>query len=161
MIRICPWMSAMPRGWHTLRHGHAVRSTRSPEYDVWASMIQRCTNPNHAQFKDYGGRGITVCQRWRDFANFIADMGPRPPLTMLERVKNHKGYSPANCRWATNIEQARNTRTTVFVTINRQRKPVPEWCEMYGVNRSTVYKRVKRSGWTWQRAITTPALWER
>lgn len=86
------------------RHG----KRHSAEYTVWAGMIQRCTNPNSPSYPRYGGRGITVCDRWRDSANFLADMGPRPEGTSLERIDNSGGYSPNNCKWATDEEQRAN-----------------------------------------------------
>jgi len=87
-------------------------------YDIWSDMIGRCTRPTHARYADYGGRGITVCERWRDFVNFYADMGDRPPGRSLDRENNDKGYSPDNCQWATAVEQRANRRA------QRPRKPV-------------------------------------
>lgn len=82
---------------------------KRPEYTVWEGMIQRCTNPNAFGFERYGGRGIMVCDRWRDFGNFIADMGTRPSAEYsIERVDGNKSYEPGNCRWATKTEQQRN-----------------------------------------------------
>ena len=87
---------------------HGKRKTKV--YDVWASMIQRCSNPNSSHYHYYGGRGIGVCERWQEFKNFYADMGePMPGLT-IERVNNEKGYSPDNCKWATQMEQNNNSR---------------------------------------------------
>ena len=84
--------------------------SRTPVYRAWCGMHSRCSNPNRDNFERYGGRGITVCERWRTFDNFYEDMGERPEGLTLERVDNDKGYSPDNCIWADRMQQQRNQR---------------------------------------------------
>jgi hypothetical protein len=89
------------------------RRAASGTYSSWQSMVNRCTNPTNKNFKEYGGRGITVCDRWRGrdgYSNFVEDMGERPDGMSIERVENSSGYEKSNCRWATPLEQAQNRR---------------------------------------------------
>lgn len=96
------------------KHGHAPAGRSSPEYRAWAKMKDRCGNPNSAEYKNYGARGIAVCERWSGrsgFPNFLADMGPRPsPELSLDRIDNGGDYTPNNCRWATRAQQNANRR---------------------------------------------------
>lgn len=138
-------------------HGHTTGGFSSA-YHSWASMMQRCTNPKRRSYKHYGGRGITVCLRWRTFENFLADMGDRPDGKTIDRWPDKDGnYEPGNCRWATNSEQARNSSQTVMVEINGETRPLVEWCERRKISVNTVRCRVKKHGWDYARAIVTPA----
>lgn len=90
---------------------HGCYGTRT--YSSWQAMRYRCSNPNNRNYKRYGGRGITVCDRWNDFVNFLADMGERPEGTSIDRINNDKGYYPDNCQWATPKQQANNRRNNI------------------------------------------------
>ena len=115
-------------------------------YSVWQGMLGRCNSPTHRSFHSYGGRGIKVCKRWLDFANFLKDMEPRPEGTSLERKKNHLGYSPGNCHWATAKEQGRNRRDNVHVTYKGVKMTMAEATEKSGLKRDTIQYRIK-AGW--------------
>ena len=127
----------------------------TPIYNVWRGMLTRCNNPNSKAFKDYGGRGIKVCKRWEKFERFYSDMGDPPPGMTLERKKNHLGYSPANCEWATRKAQQNNRRTCVTLTYKGRTQTVTQWAEELGLDRMVVYDRV-RAGWDTERILTTP-----
>lgn len=137
-------------------HGHAFVGNRSPEYRTWNNMTQRCTNPKHTNFHRYGGRGITVCERWlNSFAAFLEDMGPKPtPKHEIERKDNDKGYSPDNCRWATHKEQCRNFGRNRLLTFDGKTMCISAWAEHLGIHRQTLKHRLD-SGWTLERALTT------
>lgn len=120
-------------------------------------MLSRCLNPKHVSYKNYGGRGITVCDRWLDVENFIEDMGERPPGLSLERVNVNKGYSKENCIWADRKTQARNKRSNRLETFNGKTASLAEHCEDVGLNYLTVCSRLNSSGWSLEKALTTPA----
>jgi hypothetical protein len=96
---------------NTYTHGHLVNRKTSPTYNSWNSMKTRCTNPKVHNWNNYGGRGITVCERWsHSFTNFLADMGPKPEGMSIDRTNNDGDYEPTNCRWATKKDQMNNKR---------------------------------------------------
>jgi hypothetical protein len=97
-------------GLSQLRHGHAPRSELTPTYRTWRGVLNRCLNRGDPKWMYYGARGIGVCERWRTFENFLADMGERPHGTSIDRIDNTRGYEPGNCRWATWSQQCRNRR---------------------------------------------------
>lgn len=112
-------------------------------YSVWDTMRQRCRNPNATQFSDYGGRGVSICAAWEDYATFERDMSPRPSGTTIDRINNDEGYSPENCRWATRKEQQRNRRCARYVTIEGDRHLVAALAERSGLKADTILARVK------------------
>lgn len=130
--------------------------SRSREYISYQSMWLRCTDPGSVNWTDYGGRGITVCDRWKDFATFYADMGPKPSAKhSIDRIDNDGHYEPSNCRWATNSQQARNRRGNRHITFRGETKLVVEWSEELGLNLNLIYDRL-RYGWSPERALTQP-----
>lgn len=140
-------------------HGQSGKTTRTPEYYIWTTMKHRCLAPTDKQYARYGGRGIIVCDRWRDsFEAFFEDMGKRPsPAHSIEREDVNGNYEPGNCVWATAKEQARNRTNSMLVTINGETRPMIEWAEINGVPYQTAFGRTKK-GWDPIEAVTTPTL---
>jgi hypothetical protein len=110
---------------------HGMSGTRV--HRLWKSMLRRCRNPAYHQFRDYGGRGIKVCDRWLEFANFYADMGEPPPGTSLDRIRNNGNYTPDNCRWATPIEQNNNKRNSRLLTFLGKTQNLKQWSVEIGI----------------------------
>jgi hypothetical protein len=144
-----------------LKHGNARRGQFSAEYRTWEGMIGRCCCPGKSGYRKYGGRGITVCDRWQGelgFSCFLADLGPRPTARhSIDRIDNARGYEPGNCRWATASEQALNRRSAHIITAGGSAKHIGEWAEALGVPVSTIYARLER-GWSPQRAVLEPPM---
>lgn len=128
----------------------------SSEHMIWCSLLQRCTNPRHVRYADYGGRGITVCESWLKFENFYADMGPRPSKDRsLDRIDNDGPYCKENCRWATRKEQNNNTRANKLVTHGDLTMTISQWSVIYGVPSSVISYRL-RNGWAVEESLTLP-----
>ncbi len=117
---------------------------KSREYGIWASMIQRCCNPTAILFPRYGGKGLTVDDRWRDFANFYADMGPAPDGHSIDRIDNAKGYAPGNCQWSDAFQQNRNRSLSNWIEWGGERLTVSEWSRKLRVSRNTVKSHWKQ-----------------
>lgn len=148
-----------------LLNGHRIyrKQQLPPGKNIWRGMIARCTNPNVWNYKYYGGRGIKVCGRWMKFENFIADLGAPLPGLSLERIDVNGNYEPSNCKWIPKNLQSRNTRRTLFATVDGVKKPLREWAELKGIDFGTLYSRVVLWGWDHKEAVTTPmhGRWKR
>lgn len=126
-------------------------------YHVWGGMLARCTRPTHTAWHNYGGRGISVCERWRVYENFVADMGLRPEGRTLDRIDNDGNYEPGNCRWATQDEQNSNTRVSRRVTAFGRTLTVAQWSRETGIIQVTLLKRLDR-GWPPEKALSVDPL---
>lgn len=122
---------------------------------VWSDMKNRCFNSKASNFKRYGGRGITVCDRWMDIGMFVADMGEAPDGMFLDRKDNDGNYEPSNCRWATRTEQQNNTRSNILVEFSGERLTLKDWSRKTGLPYHVVKKRINK-GWAVERALTLP-----
>lgn len=138
---------------------HGLRNM--PGYLSWLSMNRRCSIPGDQDYATYGGRGISVCERWRGIEglkNFIADMGAKPsPKHSIDRIDNNGNYEPGNCRWATVEEQCRNRSNTRLITFNGKTQCMTDWAAELKISRGTIFHRIRR-GWTVSDALTTPAV---
>lgn len=141
-VKTCPGCSKERVRISRVKHG--MRG--SAEYRIWTHIKSRCYNERVPEYKHYGGRGISMCDRWREsFENFLADMGERPtPGHSIDRRDVNGNYEPVNCRWATDIEQQNNRRNNRKITIAGETKNMAQWADENGLRRESVFKRVKR-----------------
>lgn len=139
-----------------LSHGKASsKNGRSSEYKTWSDMKTRCFNSKSQNYPLYGGRGITVCERWsQSFGNFLSDMGTKPFLkAQIDRINNDGNYEPGNCRWVDAFQNSRNRRVSAFITYNGVTATIPEWAEKTGIAKNILYHRLYR-GWDLDRIFT-------
>ncbi len=126
----------------TITHGATCGRSPTRSYISWKHMKQRCLNPKSKFFKDYGGRGISICEKWMSYEGFLDDMGNRPKGLSLGRIDNDGNYCKENCRWETIKQQQRNRRSSHFLTIGGVSKTVIEWAEQNGFNPKSIYTRL-------------------
>lgn len=159
VTRSCGCLQREKTGERARRHGDVAGGEWSREYQCWAGMIQRCTNPNTKTYAQYGGRGIEVCERWRgSFILFLGDMGRKPTKQhSIERINNDGNYEPGNCRWADKSTQMRNRRVTRMIHWQGRDLCLQDAAKEVGLPQSTLFNRL-RLGWTVDRAMTTPKL---
>lgn len=139
-----------------VRHGGSLGGVKTPEYRAWLHMRERCFNPNNSRYARYGGRGITICECWNTYENFLADMGQRPsPQHSIERINNDGNYEPSNCKWATRKEQQQNILHARRITFNGLTLCLSEWARRIGAAPATITGRLQR-GWPLEKAMTAP-----
>lgn len=136
-----------------------TKLSKTPEYSSWQQAKGRCFRENSPDYHRYGGRGITMCVRWREsFEAFLSDMGQKPtPDHSLDRKDNNDDYRPGNCRWATRKEQQNNLRTSVIIAYNGELKTLKQWCEHLGLKYTLIYTRLFKLKWTTEKAFITPS----
>lgn len=131
--------------------------SKTPEYVAWVDMKRRCYQPSRPFYKDYGGRGISVCPRWLEsFDNFLEDMGNRPKGMTLDRIDNDGNYEPSNCRWISIKEQNRNRRNTRNLTVGCVTLSVYEWAKELSMTPEGIYYRLDKLKWSPEKVISTP-----
>ncbi len=141
------------------KHNHCHAFAQSRVYIIWAGMLDRCRNPNSKIYKHYGARGISVCNRWKEFANFLEDMGEPPfgpPHYSIDRINNDLGYSKDNCEWRTKKQQANNTRANKLLTAFGKTQTISQWADEYGIRQETLGQRIRVQKWDVEKAITEP-----
>lgn len=140
------------------KHGHTSRSGSSPTYRSWANMVGRCTQPSSPAFAYYQSQGVTICERWRSFENFLADMGERPTLGhSIDRHPDMTGnYEPGNCRWATKKQQANNRKDNTFVEFRGTQMTIADLARFANVPYELLQKRIVRFKWPIEEAVTRP-----
>ena len=147
----CGCLKKDTAGKQNLTHGMAGKNKKSAEYAAWASTLARCYNSKNPGYKNYGGRGIAVCQEWDSFEAFYRDMGPRPIGHTLERKNTNEPYCKNNCKWATQKEQQNNRRNNRFLTYNNKTKTLAQWAEEFNIKYNTLWARLRN--WSIGRAL--------
>lgn len=139
------------------KHGHTKHDNVStPEFKAWLGMRKRVQDPTYHAYERYKARGIKICGRWSEFANFYEDMGKRPEDMTLERIDNNGNYEPSNCKWATRLEQTNNRENTIHITYKGETDTLSNWARKKDIGYMKLYKRIVRRGWDIDKALETP-----
>jgi hypothetical protein len=157
LVRSCGCLRKQTAAKHirSIAMKHGICSGGTPRwYQIWSGMMQRCYHRNSPRFDRYGGRGITVCDRWHNPTSFHSDMGDPPEKMSLDRIDNDAGYSPENCRWASARQQQNNRSDTRRTTFNGETMSASEWAQRLGITKATMYWRLRT--WPIERALTEP-----
>jgi len=157
-MRIAVDKNQVQKGSHA-REQHRMTNTRL--YRIWSNMKGRCCSKTHPRYKEWGGRGVEVCDEWKNsfiaFYKWSMENGYSDELT-IDRVDNNGNYEPSNCRWATLKEQANNTRRSHFITLDGETHTITEWSEKLGIERGVIKDRIDKLHWTPEQALSIPVL---
>lgn len=144
-------------GQRSKTHGGSKTET----YRIWCGMIRRCEYKQHRHYHQYGGRGIKVCPEWRNsYEQFLKDMGERPANKSIDRIDTNGDYCKQNCRWATHLEQASNTRSNHLITCDGKTLNITQWGRLIGLDSRVIHKRLKM-GWDVKSAVSTPSKYRK
>ena len=142
---------------HRNKKHHGLHDSK--EHRVWAGMINRCYCKTSGSYKNYGARGIKVCDSWNEsFLNFLNDMGQAPPNTQLDRINNNGDYEKSNCRWVSRSVNTRNTRASRILEFKGESKNLIAWAEQFNIPRATLERRIDKYGYSIEEAITAPVM---
>lgn len=133
-----------------------MKTSKNPTYRSWSAMKRRCEDPLHNNFKYYGGRGITVCDRWMKFENFVEDMKERPEGKTISRKDNDGNYSKENCEWSDKVSQENNKSSNTWIEYRGQRRTLAEWSRIIGLKKNTLIARIITYKWPIEKAMKNP-----
>lgn len=134
--------------------------TKTDTYRVWRKLFERCYNPKDKAYAYYGGRGISICERWYEFINFLSDMGLRPKRMQIDRINNNGNYEPSNCRWATSRQNNNNRRDNLKIEYQGESHTIREWSDKTGIKYNVIHLRLYRR-WPIDSIFTKPIRWRR